>query len=133
MRALHLPDPVPFADRPRHIQIVLVAVAPALLGIVAGVLLGVSAVAYVVVGVIAGVGAFLSGLEHPDAWSGADRGFAGGAVYGIALLLAHAVAGTHATVSLGSFPPGLVLITALAGMFLAAAGATRDARHAARA
>jgi hypothetical protein len=32
----------------------------------------------------------------------------------------------HATVALGSFPPALVVVTALVGMFLAAAGATRS-------
>ncbi len=54
---------------------------------------------------------------------GADRGFFGGAFYGAALLIAHALAGTHAKVSLGSFPPLLAVVTAIIGMFLAAAGA----------
>ena len=97
-------------------------VIPALIGALAGVLLGVSAAAYWAIGIVAATGAFLAGFEHRDGWGGADRGFFGGLIYGIALLLAHAAAGTEAKVSLGSFPPFLVVITAIAGMFISAAG-----------
>lgn len=45
-----------------------------------------------------------------------------GAIYGTALLLADAAVGTHAKVSLGSFPPFLAVITAIIGMLLCAAG-----------
>jgi hypothetical protein len=75
-----------------------------------------------VIAILAGAGAFLSGFEHRDGWGGADRGFSGGLIYGIALLVAHAIAGTHAKVSLGSFPPLLAVVTAIIGMFLAAGG-----------
>ena len=64
----------------------------------------------------------MSGFEHRDGWGGADRGVVGGAIYGVALLVAHAIAGTHAKVSLGSFPPLLAVLTAVIGMLLAAAG-----------
>ena len=117
---------VPFAERSPAARVVLVGVLPAVLGVVAGILLGVSSVAYLIVGLIAAVGSFVAGFEHPNGWAAADRGFIAGFVYGVALLLAHAVAGTHATVALGSFPPALALVTALVGMFLCAAGATRD-------
>ncbi len=43
-----------------------------------------------------------------------------GAIYGIALLVMHAIVGTHAKVSLGSFPPLLAVVTAIAGMLLSA-------------
>jgi hypothetical protein len=46
----------------------------------------------------------------------------GGAIYGASLLIAHKLAGTHAKVSLGSFPPFLVVITAIVGILLGAAG-----------
>jgi hypothetical protein len=117
-----------FRDRSRPVQILLGGVIPALVGAVAGVLLGVSAIAYLAIGLLAAVGSFLSGFEHRGAWGGADRGFVAGAIYGIALLLVHALVGTHATVALGSFPPGLIVVTALVGMLLAAAGATREPR-----
>jgi len=119
-------SPVPFRDRSRPVQLLLAGVLPSLIGAVAGILLGVSSIAYLAIGLLAAVGSFLSGLEHENGWSGADRGFVAGVVYGTSLLLVHALVGTHATVTLGSFPPALVVITALVGMFLAAAGATRS-------
>lgn len=115
-------SPVLFRDRSRPAQIVIGGVIPAVLGAIAGVLIGVSAAAYWIVALLAAVGAFVAGFEHRDGWGGADRGFFGGLIYGIALLLAHALAGTHAKVSLGSFPPFLVVITTLAGMLLGALG-----------
>ena len=120
--------PVAFRERSVPVKIVLAGVLPALVGAVAGVLLGVSSIAYLAIGLLAAVGSFLSGLEHENGWSGADRGFVAGAVYGTSLLLVHALVGTHATVALGSFPPALVVVTALVGMFLAAAGATGSDR-----
>lgn len=116
-----MPEPVLFRDRSRGAQIVLGGVVPLIVGAIAGVLVGVSAAAYWVVAILAGVGALMSGFEHRDGWGGADRGFFGGLIYGIALLVAHAIAGTHAKVSLGSFPPLLAVVTAIIGMFLAAA------------
>jgi hypothetical protein len=111
-----------FRDRSREAQIMLGGVLPAAIGAVAGILIGVSSGAYWVIAILAGVGAFLSGFEHRDGWGGADRGFFGGLIYGTALLLAHAIAGTHAKVSLGSFPPLLAVLTAIIGMLLAAGG-----------
>jgi hypothetical protein len=77
------------------------------------------------------VGAFLSGFEHPDGWDAADRGFFGGVIYGTTLLLVHQLIHNHAKVSLGSFPPFLVVVTALAGTLLAGAGGRINrSRHA---
>jgi len=115
-------EPVLFRDRPRPAQILIGGVIPAALGALAGIMLGVSAAVYWIIAVLAAVGAFLSGFEHRDGWGGADRGFFGGLIYGVALLVAHALAGTHATVSLGSFPPFLAVITTIVGMLLAAIG-----------
>jgi hypothetical protein len=114
-------EPTLFRDRSRAMQVVIGGVVPVAIGALAGILIGVSAAAYWVVAVLAVVGAFLSGFEHLDGWGGADRGFFGGLFYGVALLLAHAIAGTQAKVSLGSFPPFLVVITTIIGMALAAA------------
>jgi hypothetical protein len=115
-------SPVLFRDRPRPVQIVIGGVIPAVIGALAGVLIGASTGAYWAVAGLAGVGGFLAGFEHQDGWGGADRGVAGGVVYGTALLVAHAIAGTHAKVSLGSFPPLLAVVTGIIGMFLGAAG-----------
>jgi hypothetical protein len=117
---MHLP-PL-FRDRPRSVQLILGGVIPLALGAVAGIMVGISAGAYWAVGVVAAVGGVLAGLEHRDGWGGADRGVVGGAIYGIGLLVAHAIAGTDATVSLGSFPPLLAVVTAIIGMLLGALG-----------
>jgi ABC-type branched-subunit amino acid transport system permease subunit len=114
--------PVLFIDRPRPVQVVLGGVLPALIGVIAGVLLGVSSGAYYAIGALAAIGAFMSGFEHRDGWGGADRGFFGGAIYGAALLITHGLIGTHAKVSLGSFPPLLAVLTTIVGSILAACG-----------
>ena len=115
-------DPMLFRDRPRPAQIVLGGVIPAVAGAVAGVLVGVSSGAYWGYGALVAIGSIVAGFEHQDGWGGADRGLVAGFIYGVALLVAHAIAGTHATVSLGSFPPLLAVVTAIAGMLLSALG-----------
>jgi len=126
-------EPTLLRDRPRHLQIVLAVVVPAIAGCVAGVLIGVSSTAYYAFGALAGIGAVLAGFEHLDGWGGADRGLLGGFSYGVALLVMHAIVGTEATVSLGSFPPFLAVITAIAGMLLSALGGSLGRRSRERA
>ena len=84
---------------------------------------GVSSGAYWAYGALLAVGALVGGFEHEDGWSSAARGLVGGLIYGIALLVMHAIVGTHVKVSLGSFPPLLAVVTAIAGMLLSALGA----------
>jgi hypothetical protein len=115
-------EPTLFRDRPRSQQILLGGVVPAIIGAVAGILIGVTTAGYWAIAVVAGIGGFLAGFEHEDGWGGADRGVVGGGIYGISLLVAHAIAGTEAKVSLGNFPPFLAVITAIFGMLLGAAG-----------
>lgn len=117
-----MPETIPFSERSRQTQIVLALVVPFIFGAIVGVVLGASASAYWILSALAALGAVLAGLEHPDPRSAAIRGLVMGAVYGIGMLLAHAVAGTHAEVSLGSFPPFVILIDAIAGAILAAIG-----------
>jgi hypothetical protein len=114
--------PTLFRDRPRPVQIVLGGAVPLVFGAVVGILIGVSAGAYWALAVLAGLGAVLAGFEHQDGWGGADRGLVGGALFGLGTLLAHAIAGTHAKVSLGGFPPLLIVIDAIFGMLLGALG-----------
>jgi ABC-type Na+ efflux pump permease subunit len=109
-------------DRSRPEQIVAGGVIPAIAGAVAGVLVGVSSGAYWGYAVLVAIGSVVAGFEHQDGWGGADRGLVAGAIYGAALLVMHAILGTHAKVSLGSFPPFLAVITAIAGMLLSALG-----------
>jgi hypothetical protein len=117
-----MPETIPFSERGREARIVLAVVIPFVFGAIVGIVLGASAAAYWILSAIAAIGTVVAGLEHPDARSAALRGVVMGAVYGIAVLLAHAVAGTDAKVSLGSFPPLLIVIDAIAGAILAAIG-----------
>lgn len=115
-------DPELLRNRPRPVQILAAGVVPLLLGAVAGVLIGTSTGAYWAVAAVVALGGVIAGFEHQDGWGGADRGVVGGLLYGIGLLIAHAIAGTHAKVSLGSFPPLFAVVTAIIGMFLGALG-----------
>jgi hypothetical protein len=115
-------QPTLFRDRERPAQIVLGGVVPAIAGAIAGVLVGVSSGAYWGYAAVIAIASVLAGFEHLDGWGGADRGLVAGAIYGVGLLLAHLIVGTTAKVSLGSFPPLLAVITAIAGMLLSAAG-----------
>jgi hypothetical protein len=111
-----------FRDRPRPLQIILGGVVPFIFGAVVGIVLGVSAGAYWGLAGLAGLGGFLAGFEHQDGWGGADRGLVGGGLFGLGILIAHAIAGTTAKVSLGSFPPLLIVIDAIFGILLGALG-----------
>jgi hypothetical protein len=111
-----------FRDRPEHIQVLLGGVVPFVFGAVVGIVVGVSSGGYWALALLAAVGGILAGFEHRDGWGGADRGLVGGALFGLGLLIAHAIAGTHAKVSLGSFPPLLIIINGIIGMFLGAIG-----------
>ena len=117
-----MPTPTLFRDRPRPIQVVLGGAVPLAFGAVVGIVLGISSGAYWALAGLAALGAVLAGFEHLDGWGGADRGLVGGALFGLGVLVAHAIAGTHAKVSLGGFPPLLIVIDAIAGMFLSALG-----------
>jgi hypothetical protein len=115
-------DPKLFRDQPRPTQIISGGVVPGIFGAIAGILIGVSTGAYWGFAAFAAIGGFIAGFEHQDGWGGADRGLVAGAIYGACLLIAHAIAGTHAKVSLGSFPPFLIVITAIVGMLVSAGG-----------
>ncbi len=115
-------QPVLFRDRERPAQIVIGGVIPAIAGAVAGVLVGASSGAYWGYAAVVAVASVVAGFEHLDGWGGADRGLVAGGIYGVGLLVAHAIVGTHALVSLGSFPPLLAVVTAIAGMLLSALG-----------
>jgi hypothetical protein len=104
------------------VQIALGGAVPLVFGAIVGVVLGVSAGVYWVLAVLAGLGAVVAGFEHQDGWGGADRGLVGGVLFALGILIAHAIAGTHAKVSLGSFPPLLIVIDAIFGMLLGALG-----------
>jgi hypothetical protein len=114
--------PVLFRDRPRPLQVLLGGISPALLGTLAGVLVGVSAGGYWAVSAVAGIGGFLAGFEHRDGWGGADRGLVGGAIYSTTLVLVHWAIGNDAKVSLGNSRVIFVVFLTIIGILLGAAG-----------
>jgi hypothetical protein len=113
---------VQFQDRSPAERVLIAGIVPAAIGAVAGVLLGISSGAYWVISALAAIGALAAGFEHSDSRGAGVRGLVAGAVYGVALLLAHAIAGTDAKVSLGDFPPFLIVITAVIGAILGIIG-----------
>jgi len=116
-------------DRPLPAQIVLAIVVPFAFGAVVGVMLGISAGGYWALSALATVGGILAGLEHEDWRGGARRGLLGGALFALGLLIAHAIAGSDAKVSLGSFPPLLIVLDAIIGMLLGILGGQLSRRR----
>jgi len=114
--------PTLFSERSRPAQIALAGVVPFLFGAVLGVFLGISAGVYWGLSALAAIGGVLAGLEHPDARGGARRGLVAGGLFALGLLIAHTIAGTDAKVSLGGFPPLLIVIDAIIGALLGALG-----------
>jgi hypothetical protein len=117
-----------FSEHPMPVQVVIGVVIPFVFGALVGVVLGVSAGAYWVLALVAGMGAVLAGLEHRDARGGAMRGIVGGALFGAGILIAHAIAGNDAKVSLGSVPLLLIPIDAVFGAGLGAIGGRNSRR-----
>jgi len=117
-----VPKPTLLRERPENTQVVLAVIVPLIFGAVVGVVLGTSASLYWILLAVAGLGALLSGLEHDEVKEAAGRGAVAGAMFGLGILAAHQLAGTDAKVSLGSFPPALIVIDAIAGAALAALG-----------
>jgi hypothetical protein len=111
-----------FRDRPLAVQILTGLVVPAAFGAIVGIVLGISSGLYWGLQLVGLVGGVLGGLEHRDGWEGADRGLVAGALFGTFLLVAHAIAGTHAHVKLPGFEPFLAVVTAIVGMFAGALG-----------
>jgi ABC-type antimicrobial peptide transport system permease subunit len=127
-----MPQTVPFAERSRDVQLTLAVFAPFIFGCIVGIVLGISAAGYWILSLIAALLTIVAGLEHPGPRPAAVRGVIMGAIYGVAVLLAHEVAGTDAKASLGSFPPAVIIIDAIAGSILAAIGGALARSRAAR-
>jgi uncharacterized membrane protein len=117
-----VPTPTLLRERPENTQVVLAVIVPLLFGAVVGVVLGTSASFYWILLAVASLGALLAGLEHDEVKEAAGRGAVAGAMFGLGILAAHQLAGTDAKVSLGSFPPALIVIDAIAGALLTALG-----------
>ncbi len=114
--------PTLLSERPRNAQVALAYVVPFVFGAIAGVALGISAGLYWGLAALAVAGGVLAGMEHETRWEGARRGLIAGSLFALGILLAHAATGAEEKVSLGSFPPFLVVIDAIIGMLLGMLG-----------
>lgn len=100
----------------------LLVVAPSVLGVFTGLALGLSEGVYLFLNVIAAVGGVLAGLEHRGARGGALRGVVGGLLFGVFILLTHALSGAPAKATLPSPLMLLVVFTGVAGALLGTLG-----------
>ena len=118
-----------FANQSTPARAVGVLIAPAVLGIISGLLLGISGPAYWVVQAVAIVGGVFGGTEHAGWRPALLRGLAGGAVFGAAILAVRALTGWSDKADIGQTPAFLVVITAIAGAFIGALGGALGARR----
>jgi hypothetical protein len=121
--------PVLLRSREVPLQVVLAVAVPAAAGALAGWLLGINEIAYVVWSLLALLGGFFAGLEHDGAREGTIRGVLGGALFGAVLLLVHQAIGDEPKAKLPDPEVVLVVITALIGTVSGALGGRRRAKH----
>jgi len=117
-----MPALVPFRDRSPLGRAMLVGVIPFAFGTLVGVVLGISAAGYWVLAAVATVGGVVAGAEHDEHRGGAARGLLAGALFGLGVLLGHALEGTDAEAPIGSFPPFLIVVDAVGGCLLGMLG-----------
>jgi hypothetical protein len=109
---------------------VLALVVPAAFGALAGWLLGVNEVAYIVVTVLAIGGGYFAGREHMGAGEGALRGLVGGSLFGGFILITHELIGDEPKAHLPEPAIILVAFTTVFGIALGAMGGAATKRKA---
>src|SRR6202140_2655024 len=114
------PPPL-FSTLPRSAQVQLAGLGPLLFGMVCGFLLEATAGGYWVVSTVGLLGAVSSGMEHSGAPAGARRGLLAGSLFGIGVVLAHAIARERELVTI-PHPVLLILVTSVIGTLFGAAG-----------
>ena len=108
----------------------LAIVVPAAFGALAGWLLGVNEIAYLVVSGLAILGGYFAGREHMGAREGALRGLVGGALFGGFILITHELIGDEPKAQLPEPAIILVAFTTVAGIVLGAMGGSATQRKA---
>ena len=109
-------------SHPPQLQMILAIVVPAAFGVITGILLGVSEIAYLVLSILGIGGGYMAGKEHVGAAEGATRGFTGGILFGTFILAAHAATGLERKAHLPEPEILLVVITTVFGIGLGALG-----------
>jgi hypothetical protein len=116
------------SERPPALRLALTYATPAVGGVLVGLTLGVSVAAWVVANVLATLGGLGAGLEHDDLAGAARRGATGGLIFGLALVLADAVAVDDRVATIADPAILQALVTTTAGTLLGLAGAALRAR-----
>jgi hypothetical protein len=120
------PPPL-FSTLPRPAQLQLAVLGPLLFGMVCGFLLEATAGGYWVVSTLGLLGAVSGGMEHPGAPASARRGLLAGSLFGIGMVLAHAIARERELVTIPHPAVLLILVTSvISTLFGAAGGAARS-------
>ncbi|HVQ59867.1 MAG TPA: hypothetical protein VMS60_13250 [Solirubrobacterales bacterium] len=106
---------------------------PVVVGVVCGLLLGISEAAYALISLLALAGAFLAGYEHAGARQGAIRGLIGGTLFGAFVLIAHEIEGSEAKADLPHPAILLIVLTAVISVAFGALGGRSRGRAESRA
>lgn len=116
-------------ERSKSLEFVILVVGPAIAGIIAGLLLGVSEIGYTVFSILMIAAGYLGGMEHDSPLEGFYRGLGGGMQFGVWILLTHGV--VFAAEPKAHIPhPEIVLvaITTVFGCLLGALGGRKRAQ-----
>jgi hypothetical protein len=112
---------------PLPARLQLAGLGPLLFGMVCGFLREATAAGYWVVSTVGLLGAVSGGMEHSGARAGARRGLLAGALFGVGVILAHAIAREKEIVTIPHPAVLLILVTSVIGtLFGAAGGAVRS-------
>ena len=105
-------------------------IVPSIGGLIAGILLGVSEIGYLVYSVLAIGAGYFGGLEHIGGWNGFYRGLIGGLLFGVWILIGHGVFFNDEEPKAHLPDPEilLVVITTVLGVLLGALGGRRRAK-----
>jgi hypothetical protein len=109
-------------SHPPRLQLILALVVPAVFGAIAGILLGITEIGYLVFSILAIGGGYMAGKEHIGASEGATRGFTGGILFGTFILAGHALTGLERKAHLPEPEILLVVLTTVFGIGLGALG-----------
>jgi hypothetical protein len=121
------PPPL-LSSLPRPAQVQLAVLGPLLFGLVCGFLLEATAAGYWVISTVGLLGAVSGGMEHHGAADGARRGLLAGSLFGVGVVLAHAIAREHELVRIPHPAVLLIAVTAVIGMLFGAAGGAARSR-----
>lgn len=111
-----------FGQLPTPVQVQLAGIGPLLLGGVVGFLLVETTTGYWVVTGVSLIGGIGGGLEHVRLRAAALRGVVAGTLFGIGIVVAHAVSGHRALATVPSPIVLLIVFTTVGGTVLALIG-----------